>query len=167
MKIKQAPGRNLLRCAALAVLLFSPSVAIAATSQTPSGTNKNEVASDKNSIQLAQRDDDRGRRREGGPGRDARRGGNEPRPGGTAGRGPGRDGTWRRVGPKDGPWRGYGGRGRRYRDGARWLFWAPWAGNYIYFSNYSACYNQCYGSCYTRGLGGPYCGGYCSDLCAW
>lgn len=54
---------------------------------------------------------------------------------------------------------GWGPRGRRYRRGARWYFWAPWVGSYVYFSNYNACYN----SCRARG----YSTGYCEDLCSW
>lgn len=53
----------------------------------------------------------------------------------------------------------WGHRGRRYRRGNRWYFWAPWAGSYVYFSSYNACY----ASCRDRGYSRP----YCSDLCAW
>lgn len=52
----------------------------------------------------------------------------------------------------------WGRRGRRYRRGSRWLYWAPWIGSYVYFDSYRACYR----SCRRRGYSRP----YCSDLCA-
>jgi hypothetical protein len=53
----------------------------------------------------------------------------------------------------------YGNRGRRYRRGNRWYFWAPWAASYIYFGSYDACYRDCRSHGYRRS--------YCRDLCAW
>lgn len=53
----------------------------------------------------------------------------------------------------------YGNRGRRYRRGNRWYFWAPWAAGYIYFGSYDACYRDCRSHGYRRS--------YCRDLCAW
>lgn len=92
-------------------------------------------------------------RRRGGTvrrGATVRRPGSAVRRGHTARRGVVRRGT---VG------RHYGTRGRRYRRGSRWYFWAPWASSYIYFGSYNACYRNCRSHGYSR----P----YCKDLCAW
>lgn len=103
------------------------------------------------------------------PGGKVRRGSSARRPGGTVRRGatairPGsadrRGHTTRRgVVRRGAVGRHYGARGRRYRRGSRWYFWAPWASSYIYFGNHNACYRNCRSHGYSR----P----YCKDLCAW
>ncbi|MDX2307127.1 MAG: hypothetical protein NW216_02695 [Hyphomicrobium sp.] len=49
-------------------------------------------------------------------------------------------------------------RGRRWHDGARWYYWAPWVGAYIVYNSYDTCY----ANCRDRGNGPS----YCTDLCS-
>jgi hypothetical protein len=50
-------------------------------------------------------------------------------------------------------------RGRRYRRGSKWYYWAPWVGAYLYFEGYDACYRSCRRRGHSRG--------YCRDVCDW
>jgi hypothetical protein len=50
-------------------------------------------------------------------------------------------------------------RGRRFKEGLHWYFWAPWIGAYLYYENYDACYVSCRDRGYSRN--------YCRDLCYW
>lgn len=49
-------------------------------------------------------------------------------------------------------------RGRRWNDGVRWYYWAPWASAYLVFNSYDACYSNCR----NRGKSEA----YCSDVCS-
>ncbi len=50
-------------------------------------------------------------------------------------------------------------RGRRYRHGPKWYYWAPWVGAYLYFDSYDACFRSCRRHGHSRR--------YCRDLCEW
>jgi hypothetical protein len=82
-------------------------------------------------------------------------------PGPKFGGGPGPKFGGGPPGPKFGkPYHGHDVyRGRRFKDGLHWYFWAPWIGTYLYYENYQACYYACRNRGFSRN--------YCNDLCAW